>query len=277
LSGEKRTIEKTIERISPELNKLRDAVEIRNTKIRKLEKSINEITYGMYKDFSKSVGVANICEYEENRLKTAQNVAEEKLNLNSQLSKLKYQLKYEQNRDMSSRIQELESSVSALKNDLKQVQNQEAEVKLAAETATKDINQLKNEAIELKSKSEDCEKEIHEWKKKASAASPKEAQNKQLMEQKHEILEKCELEQISLPIISDPMDTGSSTAGPVFDFGKLSRRLKNRSHSDKDKIEVEFKQKMDALMSDIERTTPNLKALDQYEALVEKERFVSCN
>jgi chromosome segregation ATPase len=63
LSGEKRTIEKTIERISPELNKLRDAVESRNTKIRKLEKSINEITYGMYKDFSKSVGVANICKY----------------------------------------------------------------------------------------------------------------------------------------------------------------------------------------------------------------------
>jgi structural maintenance of chromosome 1 len=34
---------------------------------------------------------------------------------------------------------------------------------------------------------------------------------------------------------------------------------------------------MDALKSDVERTTPNLKALDQYEALVEKERFVSCN
>ncbi|WJX43652.1 hypothetical protein P8452_30720 [Trifolium repens] len=215
----------------------------------------------MYKDFSKSVGVANICDYEENRLKTAQNVAEEKLN-HSQLSKLKYQLKYEQNRDMSSRIQELESLMSALKNDLKRIQNKEAEVKLAAETATEDINQLKNEAMELKSKSEDREKEIHKWKEKASAAASKEAQNKRLMEQKHEILEKCELEQISLPIISDPMDTGSSTTGPVFDFGKLSRRLKNRSHSDKDKIEVEFKQKMDALKSDIERTTPNLKASD---------------
>ncbi|MCI37477.1 structural maintenance of chromosomes protein 1-like, partial [Trifolium medium] len=64
LSGEKETIKKTIERISPELNKLRDAVENRNAKIRKLEKSINEIADGMYKDFSKSVGVANICDYE---------------------------------------------------------------------------------------------------------------------------------------------------------------------------------------------------------------------
>ncbi|GAU46035.1 hypothetical protein TSUD_268770 [Trifolium subterraneum] len=275
LSGEKETIKKTIERISPELNRLRDAVEKRNTKIRKLETSINEITDGMYRDFSKSVGVANICDYEENRLKTAQNVAEEKLKLNSQLPKLRNQLKYEENRDMSSRIQELEYSVSALKNDLKLVQNKEAEAKLAAEIATEDINQLKNEAIELKSKSKDCEKEIHKWTEKASAASSKEAQNKQLMEQKHEILQKCELEQISLPTISDPMDTGSSTIGPVFDFGKLSGRLKNRSHSDKDIIEAEFKQKMDALMSDIKRTTPNLKALDQYEALVEKERAVT--
>lgn len=70
---------------------LRDAVEKRNAELRKLEKRINEITDRIYKDFSKSVGVANIREYEENQLKDAQNVAEERLNLSSQLSKLKYQ------------------------------------------------------------------------------------------------------------------------------------------------------------------------------------------
>lgn len=70
---------------------LNDAVDKRNAEIRKLEKRINEITDRIYKDFSKSVGVANIREYEENRLKDAQNVAEERLNLSSQLSKLKYQ------------------------------------------------------------------------------------------------------------------------------------------------------------------------------------------
>ena len=70
---------------------LNDAVRKRNAEIGKLEKRINEITDRIYKDFSKSVGVANIREYEENRLKAAQNVAEERLNLSSQLSKLKYQ------------------------------------------------------------------------------------------------------------------------------------------------------------------------------------------
>ncbi|KAK7345769.1 hypothetical protein VNO77_16380 [Canavalia gladiata] len=286
LNQEKETIKEEIERISPELQKLNDAINKRNAEIRKLEKRINEITDRIYKDFSKSVGVANIREYEENQLKAAQNVAEERLNLSSQLSKLKYQLEYEQNRDMSSRIQELESSLSALENDLKQVQNREAEAKLAAENAAEEINQFKEEAKEWKSKSEDCEKEIQEWKKKASAATTnisklnrlinsKEAQIEQLIVQKQEIVEKCDLEQISLPTISDPMDTDSSIPGPVFDFDQLSRTLKDRRHSDRDKIEVEFKQKMDALISEIERTAPNLKALDQYEALLEKERAVT--
>ncbi|KAK8467977.1 hypothetical protein PHAVU_007G192600 [Phaseolus vulgaris] len=286
LSHEKKTIKERIECISPELKKLNDAVNKSNAEIRKLERRINEITDRIYRDFSKSVGVANIREYEENRLKAAQNIAEERLNLSSQLSKLKYQLEYEQNRDMSSRILELEASLSALEKDLKRVQDREAAAKLAAEKATEEVNQLKEEVKEWKSKSEDCEKEIQEWKKKASAATTnisklnrlihsKEAQIDQLNVQKQEILEKCELEQIDLPIIPDPMDTDSSVPGPHFDFDELSRALKDTRHSDRGKIEVEFKQNTDALVSEIERTAPNLKALDQYEALVEKERAVT--
>lgn len=139
---------------------------------------------------------------------------------------------------------------------------------------------------EWKSKSEQCEKEIQEWKKKASAATTnisklirlinsKRAQIDQLEAQKQEILEKCELEQINLPIISDPMDTDNSVPAPHFDFDQLSRALKDKRHSDRDKIEGDFKQKIDGLVAEIERTAPNLKALDQYEALLEKERAVT--
>ncbi|KAK7267384.1 hypothetical protein RIF29_20056 [Crotalaria pallida] len=286
LSKEKEAIKNEINRIRPELQKLSDAVDKRNAEICKVEKRINEITDRIYKNFSKSVGVANIREYEENRLKAAQHVAEERLNLSSQLSKLKYQLEYEQNRDLTSPIQVLESSLSGLENDLKQVQKKEEDAKFAAEKAAEEIDQFKEEAKEWKSKSEDCEKEIQEWKKKTSSAttsisklirsiSAKEGQIKQLMGQKQEILDKCELEQISLPTISDPMDTGDSTSGPLFDFDQLSRALKDRRNSNRDKIEADFKQKMDALISEIERTAPNLKALEQYETLLDKERAVT--
>ena len=66
--------------------------------------------------------------------------------------KLFCRLEYEQNREMSSRIQELESSVSALENDLKRVQNKEAEAKLAAEEVTEEINQLKDEVKGMRGK-----------------------------------------------------------------------------------------------------------------------------
>ena len=70
---------------------LKSAVDRRSVHINKLEKRINEIVDHIYKDFSRSVGVANIREYEENQLKAAQDMAEERLSLSSQLSKLKYQ------------------------------------------------------------------------------------------------------------------------------------------------------------------------------------------
>lgn len=69
----------------------KEAIDKRSTEINKLEKRINEIVDRIYRDFSRSVGVANIREYEENQLKFAQDNAEERLNLSSQLSKLKYQ------------------------------------------------------------------------------------------------------------------------------------------------------------------------------------------
>ena len=70
---------------------LNSDVDRRRIEITRREKKINEIVDRIYKEFSKSVGVANIREYEENQLKAAQDMAEERLSLSSQLSKLKYQ------------------------------------------------------------------------------------------------------------------------------------------------------------------------------------------
>ena len=70
---------------------LNSDVDRRRIETNRREKKINEIVDRIYKEFSKSVGVANIREYEENQLKAAQDMAEERLSLSSQLSKLKYQ------------------------------------------------------------------------------------------------------------------------------------------------------------------------------------------
>lgn len=97
----------------------------------------------------------------------------------------------------------------------------------------------------------------------------------QLNSKKQDIVEKCELEQITLPTVADSMDVDSGS-GPVCDFSELSRSLKNNMRpAEREKLEAEFKQKIGSLVSEIDRTAPNLKALDQYAALQEKEREAS--
>lgn len=287
LKQEKQNIRREIDCISPELKKLKDSIDKRSAEIRKLEKRINEIVDRIYKDFSEYVGVNNIREYEENQLKAAQEMAEERVSVSDQLAKLKYQLEYEKKRDMDLRIKELESSLNSLENNLKNVQKKESEAKVAAEKTTSEINRLKEEVQEWKLKSDECEKDMQEWKKRASNATTnlsklnrqinsKESQIEQLISRKQEILENCELEHISLPTIADPMETESLTEGPVFDFSQLNRSLlQDKRSSDREKHEIEFKQKIDGLVSEIERTAPNLRALDQYEALKEKERVAT--
>ncbi|XP_047958381.1 structural maintenance of chromosomes protein 1 [Salvia hispanica] len=287
LKVEKRNIEDEIGRFRPELEKLEKVIATRTSKIQTLEKRINDIVDLIYKKFSESVGVKNIREYEENHLKAIEQMAADRFNLHSQQSKLKYQLEYEKKRDVGSRIAKLESTIANLENSLRDVKEKQKELESATETANAEIEVLNEQVEGLNSKAEECEKDIQGWKKKISAATSniskhnrqiksKESLIDQLSLRKQEILEKCELEHIDIPIISDPMDTGSSGPGPVIDFSTLSRSLQQKAKpSEREKIEADFAQKIAALISEIEKTAPNLKALDQYEAVLEKERAAS--
>jgi structural maintenance of chromosome 1 len=72
------------------------------------------------------------------------------------------------------------------------------------------------------------------------------------------------------------MDTGSSSQELVLDYSQLSEiYLRDMRLSERDKLEAEFNKKINALMAEIERTAPNLKALDQYEVLQTKEKEVT--
>lgn len=287
LEQEKMNIKKEIRRVEPELQKLTSQNAKRATEIKKLEKRINEIVDRIYRDFSESVGVRNIREYEENQLKGAQEMAEQRIGLSNQMSKLKSQLEYEQKRDMDAPITELETYLISLEKKLKEAEKKDAEVKNVTEKFVNEINQLKEEVKEWKAKSDECEKATQDIKKQCAAViasigklsrqiSLKETQIEQLQSHKQEIIEKCDLEQIKLPTVADAMDTGSSRQTVVFDYSELKRaHQQDLRPSEREKLEAEFKQKMDMLMSDIERTDPNLKALDQYEALQEKERAVT--
>ncbi|KAJ8438148.1 hypothetical protein Cgig2_033027 [Carnegiea gigantea] len=285
LEKEKKNIEKEIRRIEPEHKNLDNVIKRRAGEIKKIDERINEIVDRIYRNFSETVGV-DIRAYEETQLTADAEMFERKVTLRNQISKLKYQIEYEQKQDLESQIAQIQSSIESLKDRLKALQEREVEIKSEMESITAEINQMKDELQGWKSKLEECEREKQEIMKKISTGmtnldklnrqiNAKKVQIEGLNSRKQEILEKCDLEQISLPMLSDPMESDSAE-GPVFDFSQLDRSLqKDMRPSEREKQEADFKHKMDALISDIERTSPNLKALDQYEALKQKEELVS--
>ncbi|KAM0893058.1 hypothetical protein ACQ4PT_025359 [Festuca glaucescens] len=287
LASEKRNIEKEIDHLEPGKEELEIRLAKNERELKKREKKINEIVDKIYKDFSTSVGVKNIREYEEKQLKDAQALQERKLSLSNQLSKLKYQLQYEQKRDMHAPIAKLKDTIDSLEKELKALQERESSAKAVTEQISNQMEELKAEAEDWKLKSDECETAIDELKKQNDSLAAalakldrqlklKEGQLVQLRSRQREIHEKCDLEQLKLPTVNDPMDTGSSSQELVLDYSQLSETyLQDMRLSERDKLEAEFNKKIGALVAEIERTAPNLKALDQYEVLQTKEKEVT--
>ncbi|KAF0900828.1 hypothetical protein E2562_035464 [Oryza meyeriana var. granulata] len=286
LESEKSNIEEEINRLEPVKEELETRLGKKEREVRVLERKINEIVDRIYKDFSKSVGVKNIREYEERQLKDAQALQERKLSLSNQMSKLKYQLEYEQKQDMQAPIMKLKETRESLEKELKSLQERESGARAEAEQISNQMEELKAEAEDWKSKSDECETAIDELKEKNGSVAAalakldrqvksKEGKLVQLRSQEREIHEKCELEQLKLPTVNDPMDMGSSSQVPILDYSQLSETyLQDIRLSERDKLEAEFKKNIGALVAEIEHTAPNLKALDQYETLQRKEKEV---
>ncbi|XP_062191550.1 structural maintenance of chromosomes protein 1 [Phragmites australis] len=287
LASERSNIKEEINRLEPGKEELKTHLAEKEVEVRKLEKKINEIVDKVYRDFSISVGVKNIREYEERQLKDAQALQERKLRLSNQMSKLKYQLEYEQKRDMQAPIVKLKETHESLEKELKGLQERDSGAKAEAEQTLSQMEELKAEAEDWKLKSDECEKVIDELKEQNSSVAAtlakldrqvksKEGQLVQLISRQREIHEKCELEQLKLPTVNDPMDTESSSQELVLDYSQLSKiYLQVMRPSECDKHEAKFKQEIGALLAEIERTAPNLKALDQYDALQRKEKEVT--
>ncbi|WVZ83418.1 hypothetical protein U9M48_030567 [Paspalum notatum var. saurae] len=286
LTSERNNIKAEINHLEPGKLELEIRLAEKKAEVKNLEKEINEIVDKVYRDFSISVGVKNIREYEERQLKDAQALQERKLSLSNQMSKLKYQLEYEQKRDMQAPIVKLDTHES-LEKELKGLQEREFGAKAEAEQILTQMDELKAEAEDWKAKSDECEKAINELKERNGNVSStlaklnrqvksKEGQLVQLLSCQREIHQKCELEQLKLPTVNDPLDTGSSSQEPVLDYSHLSKiYLQDMRPSGREKYEADFKQRTGELVAEIERTAPNLKALYQYDALQRKEKEVT--
>ncbi|OWM69389.1 hypothetical protein CDL15_Pgr006352 [Punica granatum] len=164
------------------------------------------------------------------------NLSVEMNRMNPELLKLKDSIN-----KRSSYIAELEKRINEIVDriykDSGPSAEQGAEVKAVTGQSAYEICKWKEDIREWKLKSDGCEQEAEEWKEKASNAR-----------------------------------TNISKLVRLTSSG-LNGSLLQDKH--KEKHDTEFKQKFDALVSEIERAARNLKALDRYESPRKKERAVS--
>ncbi|KAL6868090.1 hypothetical protein ACP4OV_014935 [Aristida adscensionis] len=214
-------------------------------------------------------------------------LSSERSNIEGEISRLKpgkvERLEYEQKRDIQGSIMKLNEMHDSLEKELKALHERESSANTEEEQIWNQMEELKAEAEGWKSKSDDCDKaidELKQWNRSVAATlaklncqvTLKEGQLVKLKSRQREIHEKCELEHLNLPTVNDPIDTGLSSQELVLDYSQLSESyLQDMQPSEYRKYEADFKQKIDALVAEVERTAPNLKALDQYESLQRKE------
>lgn len=320
LSKDAEVMGREVASTEPELEKATTALETSVKAARVLEKKIHAIEDEVYANFSKSVGVKNIREYEENNLATLQRGAEERAKFAQQKAKLTEQLNYERSRDVAGPRAKAESDISRHREDLTRLSSEAEKAKAEADTARKETEGLENDATAAKEEMRAVEAEINELRSRNKGANTDEAklqrvvsnkssQVEALRETRADIIAAARMERLKLPRADDDeededilalpapvptlgdgneeeaeeaeaMEVDAETTGGwraaafrvKLNYEDLPDRLKNAPRpSDRERLDHELRDATDEKAADLARLEPNMKAIEQYEGLKEKE------
>ncbi|OQS04148.1 structural maintenance of chromosomes protein [Thraustotheca clavata] len=294
---------KRIAALVPEIKKVKKSMNTRQASINEIESQIHSVEDQLFKDFSKSFGIKNIREYEENVIKQQQERIDRRRKLHNHMAKIQAQLQYLENHDNRRRWNYAKAAVTketitlqAIENEKKalvaQTSKLDADNKAKAEAATAAQNALKAIENDLKSLSSDRESLDKQISTLNKAISVQETALERLKEKKREILKRATMDQVKLPIIGAANAENSDEEGDVdmstqqssgdsitltaqaadryldqdVDFTSLPKKSFS---SDKDRIDhiAQLESHITQLTGDLERMQPNMKALEKFDEI----------
>ena len=297
LVRDKGVIVASLNEIKPALATAKTATEKGTAKVASLDDGIHAIVDEIYASFVKKLNIANIRVYENEHLMRKQKQAEEKSKFSSQRSKWREQLNYEKSRDtmkpvmdteiMLARYQtelsDLESSASTADRELEETKTLLAKAEEEDKQAKSRVAELKSELTVLKEKTNAAVQETARLDKKISSAE-NDVNSQRVI--RNGIISTALMEQMELPRVlalgageaQDAMEidgeqSTSEANNIVLDYSELSSSLKNIGSEDRASKENELRIKIDEKALEVARVEPNMKALEQYEQIKEKERL----
>ncbi|KAJ3214675.1 Structural maintenance of chromosomes protein 1 [Dinochytrium kinnereticum] len=295
-------IRKELESGAPELEELRSSLSHKHGEVKDLEAKIFEIEDAAFAKFCLKVGVANIREYEEGQGALQKEIELRRMEFQTSRAKLDFERKQaaevqeritklkESIADDESRLDELGTSRHEHEEESKRLEAEMERLSQLKETTEAKVSEAKNAIEEARKGLAKANKEVELINK---AIGAKEAQIEKLNAERISVLRRCKLEEIDLPLESGSMDDislddldvrraqggvpnvdtldESHEASQEFvktilslevDFGSLK---KNQRENDSEDMDNEFQESVRDLTSEIEKISPNMRAIEKYD------------
>eukprot|EP00298_Acanthocystis_sp_HF-20_P017230 c21701_g2_i4.p1 GENE.c21701_g2_i4~~c21701_g2_i4.p1 ORF type:complete len:757 (+),score=325.34 c21701_g2_i4:849-3119(+) len=152
--------------ITPRMKTLEQALASRENRISTLKESIAKAEDTIFSEFAKSIGVANVREYETKILTKRTQQAEELARYTTQQSKLQSKLDYEKSKDRPDTLKKIKAEQKEITQKLQKVKDDIEKKAQAVETAEEEYNQKEKSYENITSEQKQKESLLKEFKKK---------------------------------------------------------------------------------------------------------------
>uniref|UniRef100_A0A8D3DH66 Structural maintenance of chromosomes protein n=1 Tax=Scophthalmus maximus TaxID=52904 RepID=A0A8D3DH66_SCOMX len=297
---EKSKLESELANFGPRINDIKRIIHSREKEITDLRDRMNLVEDEVFVDFCEEIGVRNIREFEEEKVKRQNEIAKKRLEFETQKTRLGIQVDYEKNqlKEDQEKVMMWEQTVKKDEAEIERLKKEEhRHMKIIDETMAQ-LQDLKNQHLTKKSEVNDKNHEMEEIRKKLGGANKSltqlqkevtaiETKLEQKRSDRHNLLQACKMQDIRLPLRSGTMDdisqgevdthihsctsqTDESKALIEIDYSNLSEDLKVA----KEEIKAEtntLQQRLNEQQSILQRiSAPNMKAMEKLESVRDK-------
>uniref|UniRef100_A0A8C4R5K3 Structural maintenance of chromosomes protein n=1 Tax=Eptatretus burgeri TaxID=7764 RepID=A0A8C4R5K3_EPTBU len=307
---EKSKLESELVNFGPRMNEIKHCITSRERDVKEIIDKMNQVEDEVFEEFCREIGVRNIREFEEEKVKRQQEIAKKRSEFENQKTRLGIQLEFEktQLKEDLGKVHVWEDTVKKDELEIEKLKKEEQRhMKIIDETMAQ-LQDLKTQLLTKKSEVVDKNREMEEIRKKVSGMSKEmihlqkettaiETKIEQKRSDRHNLLQSCSMQDIWLPMYHGTMEdimleesssqqdvesTSSSSQRPSnvhiretqieLDFSSLDDDLKDLETEEEIQAEMNgLIQKVTEHQSILQRiAAPNMRAMEKLESVRDK-------
>eukprot|EP00742_Colponemidia_sp_Colp-10_P009579 GILJ01010457.1.p1 GENE.GILJ01010457.1~~GILJ01010457.1.p1 ORF type:complete len:1232 (-),score=301.08 GILJ01010457.1:81-3245(-) len=293
------TLKAELGNIVPTIQKLEASLARRSVTLEEVQANVAKVEEKLLRNFSKSVGIENIHEYEEKRVKRIEETHKRRLDLIQHKNRLEAELELRSQREIADKLNRLEESVNRDRSEVARLKKQQKAAAKASLKAKDELESLKTQLKELSEAVEAREIAIKELKKTVESLSrdiagverqlsTEETTLEQTQTRRGALLQRCRMEHVMIPLANgddlDAIPTDQVDEEATTSEAETGRKQKKRKTRTLEDIVVDYdtlESTTEDFESDVlgqikekegvlEHTTPNMRAIERFKEVADK-------